>query len=68
MKLYDIKLPAKVYCDVSDNSKYITVDHLDGMYSYAVTEKGATVHLVASAPLVVFKDGYKLKDKYETLR
>lgn len=60
MKLYDLKLPVKVYELCSDGSKWFTVDHLDGAYSYCVTEKGATVHLSASAPLKKYKNGYKL--------
>lgn len=62
MKLYDIKLPAKVYAETTDGSKFITVDHLDGMYSYCKTEKGAIVHLSASAPLVKHEDGYKIEE------
>jgi len=60
MKLYDIKLPAKVYCECSDGSTYITVDHLDGAYSYCITEKEAIVHLSSSTPLEKFEDGYKI--------
>jgi hypothetical protein len=61
MKLNEIKLPAKVYCECSDGSNYITVDHLDGMYSYCKTEKGAVVHLSRFSELEKFKDSYKLR-------
>ena len=44
----------------SDGSTYIDVDHLDGMYSFCRTEKGAIVHLAASADLVPTAEGYVL--------
>lgn len=59
MKLYEVKLPAKIYEESSDGSMFFTVDHLDGMYSYCETEKGAVVHLAAVQPLKKYKDGYK---------
>lgn len=65
MTLSEIKLPAKVYCECSDGSKYITVDHLDGMYSYCETEKGGVVHLSISAPLKVKGDGYEIAEEQE---
>lgn len=60
MNLFEIKLPNKVYCPVSDGSKFIIVDHLDGMYSYGTSEKGSVIHLSRFAPLKKFKDGFKL--------
>lgn len=64
IRLYDLpqraKKRPKIYCDASDGSKYIEFDHLDGMYSYCVTEKGGVVHLAGTAPLKKFKDGYKI--------
>jgi len=67
MKLYEIKLPAKVYCECSDGSKYVIVDHLDGMYSFCILEKEADKgraenpqHLSISTPLEKYKDGYKI--------
>ena len=62
MKLYDIKLPAKVYCEVSDGSSYVIVDHLDGMYSYCETEKGGLVHLSVGTPLKEAGDGYEIRE------
>ncbi len=61
-KLYELEreMPIKVYVEASDGSKFITVDHLDGMYSYCITEKGAIVHLAGGAPLKKHKDGWKL--------
>lgn len=64
MKLYEIKLPAKVFCEgISDGSDYITVDHLDGMYSYGVTEKGGVIHLSVSTPLEKKGKDYQVKEE-----
>lgn len=60
-KLYEIELPAKVYCEVSDGSAYVIVEHLDGMYSYCRSEKGEIVHLSIGTPLTKKGDGYKIK-------
>ena len=51
MKLYDIKKGSKIKCEASDGSTFLTFDHIDGMYSYCVTEKGGIVHLHACTPL-----------------
>lgn len=58
-KLYDIPQGSKIYVESSDGSTYITFHHLDGMYSYCTTEKGAVVHLGATCPLEKHRDGYK---------
>jgi hypothetical protein len=63
MKLYDIPEKSKIYTEASDGSTYVIFDHIDGMYSYCVTEKGAVVHLSASTPLVGFEDGYKISER-----
>lgn len=63
MKLYEIKLPAKIYEEVSDGSTFFTVDHLDGMYSYCESEKGGVCHLHSSQELKKYKDGYKFDEK-----
>jgi hypothetical protein len=60
MRLYDIKKGSKIYEECSDGSEYFVFDHLDGMYSYCKTEKGATVHLAGGASLIPYKDGYKI--------
>lgn len=50
--LYDLPKGAKLTdCEVSDGSKYVVFDHIDGMYSYCVSEKGAVVHLAAMTPM-----------------
>lgn len=61
MRLYSIPEKSKIYAEVSDGSTYFIFDHLDGMYSYCVTEKGNIVHLYRGTQLEKFKDGYKLK-------
>jgi len=50
----------KIYCDCSDDSKYIVFHHVDGMYSYCITEKGAVVHISAMTPLKPKDDGYEI--------
>lgn len=60
MKLYDIPKQSKIYEECSDGSKHFIFDHLDGMYSYCITEKGGIVHLARFTPLEKYKDGYKI--------
>lgn len=60
LKLYDIKEGSKIYCECSDGSKYITFYHIDGMYSYNISAKGAVVHLYAAAKLRKYRDGYRI--------
>lgn len=61
MKLYEIPNKSKIFCEASDGSKYVTFDHIDGMYSYCETEKGAVVHLGASTELVEVEGGYRIE-------
>lgn len=51
IKLHEIKQNSKIFCELSDGSTYIMFHHLDGMYSYCITEKGAVVHLFLGAEL-----------------
>lgn len=69
MELYEIKKGSRIYADLSDGSKYLVFDHLDGMYSYCKTEKGGVTNLSRFTPLVEYKDGYKIrvKEKYEII-
>jgi hypothetical protein len=62
MKLYEIPKKSKIYEEVSDGSSYFIYDHLDGMYSYCVSEKGGVCHLGRMQELVEYKDGYKFKE------
>lgn len=62
MKLYEIKLPARVYCKCSDGSEFIDVHHLDGMYSYCTTERGGVAHLCVFEELEQHADGYRVID------
>lgn len=61
LTLQDISLPAKIYCAVSDGSKFVTVHHLDGMYSFGLTEKGHNAHLYRFTPLKKYGKSYKVK-------
>ncbi len=58
MKLYDIPKGSKIKVEVSDGSKFIIFDHLDGLYSYCKTEKGDVVHLARKTPLKKEEDYY----------
>ena len=58
MKVYDLEKGAKILADISDGSQYVTFDHLDGMYSYCVSEKGGVFHLAAYTPLKKEGDYY----------
>lgn len=60
LKLLDIPPGSKIFCEVSDGSKYIIYDHPDGMYSYCKTEKGGVVHLGLSQPLKEVEGGFEI--------
>lgn len=62
MKLYQIpsRKGAKIFCETSDGSEYVVFGHVDGMYSYCTTEKGAVVHLGAHTELKTVHGGYAL--------
>lgn len=61
MKLLDIQRDSKVICQCSDGSDYLTFKHIDGMYSFCVTENGNVVHLYCMTELSLQPDGsYKL--------
>lgn len=59
MKLYEIPKGSKIYSDLSDEI-YLIFYHLDGLYSYCETEKGAVINLAGNTPLEIYKDGYKI--------
>lgn len=62
MKLYEIPEKSKIYEDVSDGSTYFIFDHLDGAYSYCISENGNVCHLSANQDLIKHKDGYKFNN------
>lgn len=51
MKLYDIPQGSIIYCQVSDDSTWLVFKHLDGSYSYCITENGNVAHLHACQEL-----------------
>ena len=55
--LHEVLLPARVWCACSDGSTYVDVDHLDGMYSFGRSERGAVAHLHGCTPLAANADG-----------
>jgi len=61
MKLYEIPVQSKILVNVTDNSSYVIFHHIDGAYSYCVTEKNNVVHLSANTELVEIEEYvYKL--------
>jgi len=70
-KLLDLprsKEGIKIYLNdggvISDGSEYINFFHIDGLYSFCVTEKGGYIHLHAMTPIKKWEDGYKLRDEH----
>lgn len=74
MKLYDLQKGAKLYETLgtmvgnvwtpsNDEDDPVIFDHLDGAYSYCYLQSDPkiVVHISAAAPLVRYKDGYKLE-------
>lgn len=51
LTLQDVPKGSIIECDCSDGSTFIIFEHLDGLYSYCTTEKGAVVHLGRHQPL-----------------
>jgi hypothetical protein len=63
MKLIDIPQNSKVICQCSDGSNYLIFKHIDGMYSYCLTEKGGVAHLYCMQELSELPDrSYKLEE------
>lgn len=63
MKLRDLQRDAgiKIFTGLmTDGSKYVVFNHIDGMYSHCTTEKGGTAHLSASTPLREIEGGYEI--------
>lgn len=61
VELHQIPRGSKIYCECSDGSTYVTFHHLDGMYSFCKTEKGAIVHLYRFQELTTHLDGYTFR-------
>jgi hypothetical protein len=63
MKLIDIPQNSKIMCQCSDGSKHLIFRHIDGMYSFCVTEMGGVAHLYCMTELSELPDGsYKLEE------
>lgn len=58
--LYGVPQESKIECTASDGSTFVIFHHLDGMYSYCTTEKGAVVHLSVHQTLKKEGDHYVL--------
>jgi len=63
IKLLDVPKDSKIMCECSDGSNNLIFRHIDGMYSFCVTEKGNVVHLYCMTELSLQPDGlYKIED------
>jgi hypothetical protein len=51
LKLYEIPKESIIYIECSDGSSYLTFKHLDGAYSYCITEHGNVNHLSVNTEL-----------------
>lgn len=64
MRLYELPKGAKIFGLEPNGNKddVVVFDHVDGMYSYCTYEDDVlgecTLHLLASMPVVKFRDGY----------
>jgi len=76
MKLYDLQKGAKIYETLgtmvggiwtpsNDEDDPVIFDHLDGAYSYCYLQSDPkiVVHISAAAPMVKYKDGYKIGEE-----
>ena len=52
----------KIYGEASDGSGWFTFYHVDGMYSYCITEKGNVSNLSAFAEIKKAGDMYMLAE------
>lgn len=62
MKLYDLDQGSVIHCEVSDGSEFITFDHVDGIYSFSISEKGNPIHITATAPVRKVGDHYEIDE------
>jgi hypothetical protein len=58
IRLYEIPEESKIFGECSDGSTFLTFKHLDGLYSYCITEKGGVINLSGGTPLKVTEGGY----------
>ena len=63
MKLYEIPMGSKINCKLSDGSSYFIFDHIDGMYSFCISENGNVLHLSASTDLEKDNQDYKIQEE-----
>lgn len=73
MRLHELKKGAKIYESVGSmvgkiwkgtdpETDPVIFDHVDGMYSYCYLQSDPTIvaHISATAPMMEYKDGYKI--------
>lgn len=62
-KLHKIPKNSILEISLGDGSKYVRFDHVDGLYSYCVSEMGNVIHLYAGTTLEKVSDGkYRIVD------
>jgi hypothetical protein len=58
--LFEIPRESKIYEKTNDGSEYITFKHLDGLYSYCITQNGGVINLAGSLPLKPYRMAIRL--------
>lgn len=68
IKLHEMPLHSKIYCKLSDGSKYLVFEHHLMTHSLYVTEMGnfGMGHVDQDMSLIKYKDGYKINNEHET--
>ena len=56
-KLFEIRECSIIKCACSDGSSFVVFRHIDGAYSYCVTERGGVAHLFGGLLLEESPDG-----------
>ena len=65
LKLFNIPRGSKIKVEFEDRQRFITFNHLDGMYSHCTTDDGGVCHLFAGVTLKKENDYYIIDESNE---